>query len=310
MISSRLSLFTRMGFEDFVVSFMESHINNFVFLIVDENLDYQAQGKQMTISGSQCVENIRRRLPGRLERRMFALIRSANDSSSDVAIYSSRAHGFLPKAPIKRDKVHETLAPLWLSRFPPSVFGETIGLRSINETAASNEIDVASSPDDIAQKLEHIESLFEDSVHTTNLPVILEQMHELKGDLLTLETSMSVMNVIANVNLILVTRAPDMLFERWQACKVQISDIVSATKLSLEEKFRIPANTYCIAIDDSNIQRKLLGKFFEFMGVPKQNCTILGEQSDEIIAFEDIVCTFMEEHEEDYGEPILVTYFS
>jgi len=36
---------------------------------------------------------------------MIALVRSANDSSSDIAIYNKRAHGFLPKAPIKREKV-------------------------------------------------------------------------------------------------------------------------------------------------------------------------------------------------------------
>ena len=62
----------------------------FVILLVDENLDIvdEATNKHDTISGSQCVENIRRRLSPEIERRMFALIRSANDSSSDIAIYS------------------------------------------------------------------------------------------------------------------------------------------------------------------------------------------------------------------------------
>lgn len=58
--------------------------------LVDENLDIvdEATNRHDTISGSQCVENIRRRLSPEIERRMFALIRSANDSSSDIAIYS------------------------------------------------------------------------------------------------------------------------------------------------------------------------------------------------------------------------------
>ena len=57
---------------------------------MDENLDIvdESINKHDTISGSQCVENIRRRLTPEIERRMFALIRSANDSSSDIAIYS------------------------------------------------------------------------------------------------------------------------------------------------------------------------------------------------------------------------------
>jgi hypothetical protein len=87
-----------MGFEDFVVNFMENHPEDFVFLLIDENLDVVNENSvRSTISGSLCVENIRKRLPAKLERRMFALVRSANDSSSDIAIYSTRAHGFLPK---------------------------------------------------------------------------------------------------------------------------------------------------------------------------------------------------------------------
>lgn len=146
-----------MGFEDFVVNFMENHTDDYVFLIADENENDQP----MTVSGSQCVEKIRNRLSPRLERRMFSLIRSANDSSSDINIYRSRAHGFLPKAPIKRDTVVEMLAPLWLDRFPPSEFGESMGLSSSNKGnlpgIASD--DIACTPFDIAKKVE-ISSLY------------------------------------------------------------------------------------------------------------------------------------------------------
>ena len=101
-------------------------VNNLYFsvlMIVDENLDVvDGSGNSLSVSGSQCVENIRKKLPLELEKRMFALVRSANDSTTDVAIYNQRAHGFLPKAPIRREKVYETLAPLWMKRFPPSEF--------------------------------------------------------------------------------------------------------------------------------------------------------------------------------------------
>jgi len=65
-------------------------ILSLLLYLVDENLDIvdESTNKHDTISGSQCVENIRRRLAPGIERRMFALIRSANDSSSDIAIYS------------------------------------------------------------------------------------------------------------------------------------------------------------------------------------------------------------------------------
>ena len=48
--------------------------------------------------------------------------------------------------------------------------------------------------------------------------------------------------------------------------------------------FRIPKNTYAIAIDDSKIQRKLLGKFFDFAGISSDQQTIVGDGYDEIMA--------------------------
>lgn len=112
-----------MGFVDYVVEFMDEHKGDHVLLIADENLDLidAESSKCVTLSGSQLVENIRSRLLPEQERLLVALIRSANDSATDVAIYNSRAHGFLPKAPIKKGKVLEALAPLWMARYPGEV---------------------------------------------------------------------------------------------------------------------------------------------------------------------------------------------
>ena len=141
-----------MGFEDFVVQYMEDHKDDYVLLVVDENLDVNDGSKLATISGSVCVENIRKRLPSKLERRMLALILSANDSGSDVALYESRAHGFLRKASIKKGCALDELAPKWLNRFPPSEFDYF--------TESTETTDVAASPLDIQQKIGEIERLF------------------------------------------------------------------------------------------------------------------------------------------------------
>ena len=50
--------------------------------------------------------------------------------------------------------------------------------------------------------------------------------------------------------------------------------------------FRIPKNTYAIAIDDSKIQRKLLGKFFDFAGISSDQQTIVGDGYNEIVSRE------------------------
>jgi len=47
--------------------------------------------------------------------------------------------------------------------------------------------------------------------------------------------------------------------------------------------FSIPSNTYAIAIDDSKIQRRLLGKIFEHAGMPSDRCTIVGDSYEEIM---------------------------
>jgi len=80
---------------------MGENMGDHILLIADENLDIVDEAaKRKTISGSHLVENIRHRLLPEQERRLFSLIRSANDSASDIAIYKSRAHGFLPKGMI------------------------------------------------------------------------------------------------------------------------------------------------------------------------------------------------------------------
>lgn len=270
---------------------------------VDENLDVvDESNNHNTISGSLCVENIRKRLPEETERRMIALIRSANDSSSDVAIYNARAHGFLAKQPIKHFNVKEVLAPLWLQRFPESEFGESIATNSRHHEAETSTEDVACTPYDIAQKVSDIESLFEKNTHSTNPHLIHDEIHELKGDLLTLNSnSSSVTSVIGQINLIQVTKAPLALAERWRSARDNINEIIQSMQKQMEKSFRIPTNTFALAIDDSKIQRKLLMKFFTFMGVPPENSIICGESVAEIKGFVDMAVKLMHEHATDYG---------
>ena len=247
------------------------------------------------MSGSLCVENIRKRLPTQLERRLFALIRSANDSTTDITIYESRAHGFLPKQPVKKDKVLDVLAPLWNNRFPPAQFGETVGLSSESALDTIREGVAGSTTVDINQKLSYIQSLFEKE-QGSELHLIHDQMHELKGDLLTLDTNMPVTSAIGNINLVMIAESAKIALERWSTVRQQVLDITD----SMQKNFRLPPNTHGIAIDDSKIQRKLLSKLMEFLGITKDNITILGDGPSEILSFEDHVVDYMQLHASDY----------
>ena len=259
-----------MGFEDFTVQYMENHGDSFVFLIVDENLDVMRDdGTPLTISGSECVENIRKRLPKHLERRMLALIRSANDSSSDVALYKARAHGFLPKAPVKKGGVLEALAPQWLQRFPPDEFGYSSEIRS--QVKMTNCDDVSCSPLDIDQKLNEIEQLFDTEWSEAKVHLIKDSMHELKGDLLTFNSNVNVASMVGLINLIITAHSYATMLEKW----IVLRDKVKETLSTLEKNFKLPLNTFGIAIDDSQIQRKLLARFFSNAGIPTGENTIV-----------------------------------
>ena len=290
-----------MGFEDFVIKYMEEHENDFVLVIVDENLDVATEdNKLQTISGSACVANIRRHLPTHLERQTFFLIRSANDSSSDVALYKSRAHGFLPKAPIKQGGVLGVLAPKWIRRFPPSQFNHLTDVDNSPKKAGTANNGIACSPMDIAQLLSDIDQLFTGDM-VANIHQIKDSMHELKGDLLTLNSRFSVTpiigvsssvnesvflirfhlfrlflnnsyfsynstkstlpNYIQLINSILILQSEIAISQKWHDLKESINDLLS----SIERNFQIPCNTFALAIDDSQIQRKVFNFHFEFL---------------------------------------------
>ena len=69
-------------------------------------------------SGSLIMKQVLENLPKDHISRLLILMRSANDSAVDIALYTSRTHGYFPKAIMQRDRTREILAPLWLKRFP------------------------------------------------------------------------------------------------------------------------------------------------------------------------------------------------
>lgn len=108
------------GFEDWAHNFIFNHPNDFFLFIVDEDLVIKDKKFSSTLrfSGSKAVSNLRSRLLPDQEKKVLAVIRSANDSASDIAIYNSRAHGHITKAPVRADTCRDLVAPLWLARFP------------------------------------------------------------------------------------------------------------------------------------------------------------------------------------------------
>ena len=220
-----------LSFEDHVVEYMKLHASDYVLLIADEQLDIVNESSQHeTISGSLMTKKIRERLPPELEGRMLALVRSANDSAVDISAYCERAHGFLPKAPIRRDNVHDTLMPLWVQRFPDGAFYADDD-QSVASSAHSDE-DLACNPEDIAQKLDDIESMFQQDIHKTNRRAVNDQIQLLKGDLLTLNASASMMPILGMINLLLYSEHddPEQAQRQWYEIQRSITESLNAGK--------------------------------------------------------------------------------
>jgi hypothetical protein len=69
-----------------------------IFVLVDENLDFcECECEPVVLSGSLIMMDILARMTPEEEAQLFVLVRSANDSRDDVALYTSRCHGFFPK---------------------------------------------------------------------------------------------------------------------------------------------------------------------------------------------------------------------
>lgn len=169
------------------------------------------------------MENIRARLPSHLERRLFALIRSANDSTTDISMFNARAHGFLPKAPIRKEKVAQTLAGPWLKRFPLSQFPDSVDFDNQSESTSSSAEEFVCSSEDLAQKLDQIDALFVQS-HAENWNMIIDQLHQLKGDLLTTDSGASIISILGMINLMLLSQPQDSdsIVGKWRSLKHKV----------------------------------------------------------------------------------------
>lgn len=195
-------------------------------LIVDENLDIEDGGaKHVSISGSRTIEQLRRDLDPSTERRMLALIRSANDSASDLDSYASRAHGYLLKEPIRRDRILGMIEPFWMARFNATS-------AAMHATVSSDEEDIyGPSASDIKESVESVERLMADDENLRDMwKVCTERMHSLKGDLKTVEAQGDVEYSIGRlVQLIECSEPPQDLRTVWVDIRGSIDKAIATS---------------------------------------------------------------------------------
>jgi len=211
-----------LGFNKFLEEIIRENPDDKFLVIVDENLDILDGGAhQKTVSGSLCVKLLREQMDPADESRLLALVRSANDSSEDVALYKSRAHGFLPKAPIQKDRVLELIQPWWAERFP------TLELACAPLIEEDDTEGLLVSSADLMKSVEVIDALCADeNALEARWPAIREKVHILKGDLKTMKTNARVTTILEALEKLRGQPLPDELIERWKLIRSLIVSIL------------------------------------------------------------------------------------
>ncbi|CAJ1964572.1 unnamed protein product [Cylindrotheca closterium] len=224
------------AFDSFLVDLVEKNSEDYFLVIVDENLDITENGTlRSTVSGSECIQRVRQRLAPEHERRILGLVRSANDSSQDIASYLSRAHGFVSKAPVRSSSVAETIAPLWKKRFnylPIAVEATgTAGAMPIQNLDNEGMTDfVILVVKELRSNLDAVDELSSEDSNASlvqNWPLIWEKLHCLKGDLSSLFNTRSIMKAVGDINAMRGPDLPERFVARWITLRSEITDIAS-----------------------------------------------------------------------------------
>jgi len=199
--------------------------NDKFLVIADENLDLGGGfGHEQTISGSETVQKLREQLDEKSESRLLALIRSANDSTTDVKLYKSRAHGFMPKEPIKKNEVLDVIKPWWDARFTTEAEDQD----PMAEDSTNDDMEYGPSPHDIEESLRIIDALV--SVGKANViksrwRIIRDKLHALTGDLKTASTGRNMHELVARIAALWGKKTvPDEFLEEWQDLRKKIHD--------------------------------------------------------------------------------------
>lgn len=220
-----------------VIAILKKNPEDKVLLIVDENLEVvDGQAVHETVSGSLCIQNIIEKLEPSEECRLLALVRSANDSSRELAIYESRSHGYLLKAPIDQRGVMGVIGPIWSKRFKPGD-GTPVLERSNSDGSSTFGSNGYDPYHDIMQVVEVIDALCK--VGNTNSlkkrwKSIQEKLQTLKGDLKSTIFSKgpvdSLAYVLGELESLRLGSFPADLRERWIRLESQIKAVINTNR--------------------------------------------------------------------------------
>merc|ERR1712176_638302 len=175
------------------------------------------------------------------ERCILALIRSANGSANDIAIYNLRVHGYLPKSPINGlVSVKEQLAPLWLSRYNQNTTSSKQDISKDNKDSSGYDEETTIFVNNLVLDISTLDRLISNSfvplstidtgaanagaeskqLSLEQWPSIWDKLHVIKGDLQTINVDEDgkgeISLVIDTINAMRGPTVPSQFDEKWR----------------------------------------------------------------------------------------------
>ncbi|KAL7564297.1 hypothetical protein ACA910_014358 [Epithemia clementina (nom. ined.)] len=204
---------------DLISEFLHEDPSSRGLILVDENLDYSDDcGSRVIRSGSKMMEQILQKIPSGNRDRILVLVRSANDSTDDVALYTKRTHGFFPKTATRKDDIFDSLEPAWKNRFGqprPSIKDVTRDSQLANISPLQDDLrEVVSSVDQLLQGR---------SCKDVPWPHLWSALHSLKGDIMITDQPQlkKASDAIGDMR---GPEAPEDCDERWAAIRESIME--------------------------------------------------------------------------------------
>ena len=208
-----------------------------VFVIVDENLDIGDESaiRHETLSGSKCIQQIRKALDPEDEGRLLACVRSANDSQKDLALYLSRAHGYISKVPLRVMSVKGTVYSLWKKRFAADESDDssqsqdgatnTNDMRRISSLENLRDLTLISAAE-LLEELERIDAICIRDHTELNINHrwhgLWDKLHQLKGDLKSANVDERYSEAIASIETMRGENAPTDFLEKWLNIRAKV----------------------------------------------------------------------------------------
>lgn len=228
------------NFCDRVRDILLSNPDDKVILIADENLDVvDGVAHHTTISGSLCIKEMLESLEPPDECRLLALVRSANDSSAEIATYTARAHGFLLKAPIEKNGVLSVIQPWWTERFGGSGNDDSDAQRKTPYQSTGSISDSEAYDDmsgDIVHAIEVIGALCKAGSHGSlrnRWAAIREKLHALMGDLKSTVVGRGdgLNSLLRDIQALRREDCPEDLPERWASLEKQVYAVIKSSTI-------------------------------------------------------------------------------